>query len=168
MGVSLKKFGLSEGNEDFRNKNGFPTIASMLDGSSVESIVPKPLKCDCGHYPSIIKIDNVHSVICQGCNITYDFKGTYSNAILQWNLRKNVPFDASIKNHFHPYIDIEITDNLSVIKSATKTMNEKLFKQRNTKSKREKNLVSLMIDWNNFANRMAVLYQQNPSKFIVK
>jgi hypothetical protein len=161
----LNKFGLSKGNVDFRKTNSYPTIASLLDGTSIENLIPSPFKCECGHYPSISRFEDEHSVRCQGCNITYSFKGSYSNAILQWNLRKNVPFDISNKKHFHPYIDIRITDDVSVIKSASRAMNQKLFKQRNTKSKKEKNLVSLMIDWNNFSCRLATLYRQHPSKF---
>jgi hypothetical protein len=163
--MSLNKFGISKGNENFRKTNGYPTIESLLDGTSIEDVIPSPLKCECGHYPLINRIEDKHSVRCQGCNITYSFIGSYSNAILQWNLRKNVPFNANNKKQFHPYIDLRITDDISVIKSATKAMNQKLFKQRNTKSKQERNLVSLMIDWNNFSCRLTTLYHQNPNKF---
>jgi hypothetical protein len=167
MSLSLAKFGISEKNEKFRSDKGYPTIKSMLDGTPVESIIPKPLKCRCGHYPFITKIGmKNHMVRCQGCNITYEFAADYSASILQWNLKPNVPFPLKSKCHFHPYIDVEVTDDLWVIKAATKSMSQKLFKQRSTKSKREKNLVTLMIDWNNYAYRMAQLLTQNPSKFI--
>ena len=166
MRAPLAKFGLSEKNENFRGINNYPTIASMLDGKKVEDIIPKPLKCKCGNYPTINKINKIHNVRCMGCGINYDFERNYSASILQWNLKANVPFCVKVKSHFHPYINILITDELYVIRAATKAMNQKLFKQKNTKSKRERNLISLMIDWNNFSVRMSQLLKQNPSKFV--
>ncbi len=137
----------------------------MLDGTPIEKVIPKPLRCECGHYPTITKLKDTHNARCKGCGVSYDFDATYSGAILQWNLKPNVPINPKNKVHFHPYIDIEITDELTVIKAATKAMNQKLFRQRNTKSKRERNLIHLMIDWNNVAYRMAKLFRKNPSKF---
>lgn len=163
--VILNKFGISENNEDFRRNNGYPTIESLLGGKEVEDLIPSPLPCECGHFPLIIRIEKEHTVRCQGCNISYTFEANYSKSILQWNLRKTTPFSIRKNNSFHPYLPIKITDDIGEIRKVTKAMSAQLSRNLKTKSKREKNLVKLMIDWNNYALRMAQLYRSTKEKF---
>ena len=161
-----RRYAVNEKNETYRRENGKVSFEMVLNGAEIDDLKINVYPCECGHYPFIGKPDNNGNcdVYCKGCNTTYNFKGSYSGAIFRWNCQKNVPIDLkSFK--LHPFLAIEITDPMDVIKKATKRSKSDIHTLSGTRSRTEKKLIRLLMLWNNYALNLKRLYESHPDKF---
>lgn len=93
-------------NEAQRSAAGVTTFNELFDGTALAELLPKPLKCGAGQYPTIKSKDGMSHATCASNNCQCGIVATgkiYPLAVLAWNKACAEQFDPK-RNHFHPMV----------------------------------------------------------------